>query len=78
MSKTPIHDRLRTAWNTLIDHPGAHVELSFGELPPRLLAHLEEEAEESGKTLGEVCYDALTTGIYEIRNKQGKRDYTEY
>jgi hypothetical protein len=55
-------ERLRTAWNTLIDSPSAHVELSFGELPPLLLTRLEAIAEWNEQPLGDACYLALCLG----------------
>jgi hypothetical protein len=63
MKPTPLRERLRTAWNTLRDHPGANVELTFGELPPALLVGLEALAEEHEVTLSEATYYALWDGV---------------
>jgi hypothetical protein len=55
-------ERLRTTWNTLVDAPGANVDLRFGVLPPSLLTRLEAVAERTGEPLSHVCYDALREG----------------
>jgi hypothetical protein len=61
--KTPFRERLRTALNTLRDHPGANVQLTFGELPPALLVGLQVLAEERQVPLGQACYYALCDGV---------------